>query len=117
MATGTALAMLALSAILGPWLIRVYGSNYNAGPWFIAAFMVAGVVQAPVNTLGNSMLAHDGQSTWMRITIAGFAALALSAAIGTAGGLGAWAGAVANIVNALLLGVLALVACRRRGLV
>ena len=115
---GGAGAIVGLAGVLmGPWLMGIYGSDYYAGRWFIAAYIGAAVVNAPLTTLGNAVVAGNGQWAWMRITAVWFVLLILLAAVGAAYGLAAWTGACAQSVSSLAqLSVTALYA-RRTGLV
>jgi O-antigen/teichoic acid export membrane protein len=107
MATGISMAIFA--TLFGPWLISIYGENYSAGRWFISAFMLAGVILAPVNVMGNAIIAYDGQWQWLIVTVVWFVSLG---AIGIfTNGLGYWTGAIsltgAALVMALSAGLFA----------
>jgi hypothetical protein len=83
----------------------------------MAAFMFAGLLNAPIAPMGNAILARDGTKTWAWVTGVWFVVLIVVGAAGALAGLGAWTGAMAQTAgNAVQLGITALV-CRRRALV
>lgn len=117
LATGLAAAMAALASAISPWLMSVYGDNYDGQPRIIAAYMAAAVVTSPATALGLAIVVSDGQWAWLGITAAGLVVLLLVATSGTALGMQAWAGALAHAASGLVVGALAFSVCRRRQLV
>lgn len=99
-----------LGVALGPWLVDIYGAKYDAGRWFIAAFMAAAILSAPANLVGNAIVARDGQATWLLLTLAWLATLL--AVGGFSLPMGAWAGAVSQGVAATVLSALAVITAR-----
>lgn len=116
-ASGTGVVIAALGVVLGPWLLTAYGDVYAAGRWFIAMFLIAGVINAPITTLGNAIIVHDGQRIWMYVTAAWFVVLLLVAMAAVSAGLGAWTGAIAQSVSNGLQLVVTVFLCRREGLI
>lgn len=112
-AIGVGMAGLLASPLL-PW---VYGANFRGGLWFIAAYLAVGVIHAPLTTLSNAILAHDGQIAWMFITGVWFLLLLAVALLATRMGWGGWTGAVAQAVGATAKAVLTVAYMRRARLV
>lgn len=77
MALAPALLMAAAGLLLAPWLIRLYGGDYASFTFVIPAFLGVAVLSSPINTLGNAILARNGQVTWLRFTALSFGALLL----------------------------------------
>lgn len=75
LAVASGVFMAVCAAALGPWLMSLYGNNYPESRWFIAAFMLSGVLLAPVNTVGNAIIANNFQWQWLAITFIWFLAL------------------------------------------
>lgn len=100
---------------LGPWLLELYGDKYDAGRWFIAAFMLAAILSAPANLVGNAIVASDGQGRWLTLTVAWFAALITAGVLSLQ--MGAWSGAVSQGFAAAVLSALALLTARKRELI
>jgi hypothetical protein len=117
LATGAALGMTVLVVVFGPWLMSIYGTNYDAGRWFIAAYMGAAIFSAPANTLGNSIVARDGQWIWMGTTFVWLLVMLLTATTSVNAGLDSWTGALAQAVGALVLGALSFAICRHKRLI
>lgn len=109
-----ALTMCCFGVLFSPWLLKLYGANYEVDKWLIAAFMIAALPLAPANTLGNAIIAHDGQLAWLRITMVWFFFLII-----VAQGFhkyGVWSGALAQGFASLLLTLQAFIWARKRGL-
>ncbi|TAK53556.1 MAG: hypothetical protein EPO25_10270 [Gammaproteobacteria bacterium] len=115
MAMVAATAMTVVGLLLGPWLLSIYGAHYAAGRWFIGAFMAAAILSAPANTIGNAIVVHDGQRQWLLLTLVWL--VVLLAAGSSFSSAGAWSGAIAQAVAALVLSTLALAVARSRRLV
>jgi O-antigen/teichoic acid export membrane protein len=115
MATATAAMMALLGALFGPWLLLIYGANYQADRWFVAAFLGAAVLSAPANTVGNAIVANEGQKTWLLLTVLWFLVLLVSGAV--AAPLGALSGAVAQATAAAALTLTAVMAARAKRLI
>lgn len=115
MATAAALIMALLGFLLGPWLLLIYGTNYQADRWFIAAFLGAAVLSAPANTMGNAIIANDGQKTWLILTIIWLGVLLISGVIAMP--LGALSGAVAQAIAAAVLTLIAITVARAKQLI
>ncbi len=114
MTLASAITTCAIGAILSPWLWSLYGVDYVSGAWLIVAFMAAAIPAAPANTLGNAILADDGQIDWLIITGAWFAGLILSAIASAS--LGVWSGVIAHGFSYLLMILLVAKTTRRRSL-
>lgn len=118
---GTLMTVLAAAGVaivgfaLGPWLMELYGNKYDAGRWFIAAFMLAAIFSAPANLVGNAIVASDGQGRWLTLTVVWFAALITAGVLSLQ--MGAWSGAVSQGFAAAVLSALALLTARKRELI
>lgn len=115
MALGTSLATCTAAALLSPLLWSMYGMPFDLGAWLIIAFMVAAVPAAPANTLGNAILADDGQLHWLAITIAWFFCLIITAVVSAP--LGVWSGPVSHGAAYLLMISLAVQVAHQRALI
>jgi O-antigen/teichoic acid export membrane protein len=115
LATSLAFVMALGGALFGPWLLSLYGDQYEAGRWFIAAFMGAALMSAPANTLGNAIVARDRQMIWLLITATWFVTLILAAQLFK--GSGPWAGAIAQALGAGVLVSIAVVVARVKKMV
>ena len=111
--SGVAVAAGGIAA--GPWLLWMYGASYDAGRWFIAAFLLAAVFSAPANLLGNAIIARDGQWRWLLLTLVWLAALLAAGRFSIS--VGAWAGAVSQGFAAAVVSALALYTARKRQLI
>lgn len=78
MALLPALVMAAGGLLLAPWLIRLYGGAYVYFTYVIPAFLGVAVLSAPINTLGNAILARNGQVAWLCLSVLSFAVLLLA---------------------------------------
>lgn len=113
----SAVVVVLLCVALGPWIARAYGGAYAAGRWLIGAFMAAGLLNAPISTMGNAVLARSRQRTWAAVTGVWFVVLLSVAAAASACGQGAWSGSVSQgVANAVQL-MVTIVVCKRLGLV
>ncbi len=104
-----------LVMVLSPWLLALYGANYSEAEWLLVFFVLAAVPAAPINSIGNGIIAANGQRAWLLITLLWFVLL-LAFALGFAekGVLGAaWAYCLSSIGQLAL----AFRVARRRGLV
>ena len=107
--------MCFIGALVSPWLWALYGMDYTHGAWLITAFMAAAIPAAPVNTLGNAILADDGQIAWLFVTGVWLACLILLAKVSVS--LGVWSGAIAHGTSYLLMLFLVIRITRQRNLV
>ena len=70
LATLIAAILISLSGFAAsPWLIELYGFTHQVDKWLLGAFLLAAIPSAPINTIGNAIVAADGQKTWLLITI------------------------------------------------
>lgn len=102
----SSLMSIAISAILAgsifllsDTITALYGSNLGDVGSLVFAYMVAAIVVAPSNTVGNSLIAMDGHISWLYITIVQFA-LTVGVAFAFRD-LGAISGAYGIVVSAL----------------
>lgn len=113
------LAITAFIAIIGfifsPFLLGIYGPSYQANPWLLAAFLVAAIPAAPANTIGNAILAINGQSVWLLFTAVCF--LILIAAAYLFMPLGEFNGAFAHGFSTAALSLMAFAYARHRRLI
>ncbi|WP_027950391.1 oligosaccharide flippase family protein [Haliea salexigens] len=78
---GTAMAVVpaVLFAFFGllfaPWLIRLYGSQYSSFAYVIPAFLAVAALNAPINTIGNAIVAKNGQLHWLWFSCISFISL------------------------------------------
>jgi O-antigen/teichoic acid export membrane protein len=110
-----ALVVCLAAALLSPWLWSLYGINDNRGAWLIVVFLCAAIPAAPANTIGNAIVANDGQWTWFGISGAWFVCLMWAAKELLP--FGAIGGAVALLCGSLLMSVLSVSVAYRRGLI
>jgi len=115
MTLASAITTCVIGATLSPWLWSLYGVDYAPGAWLIVAFMVAAIPAAPANTLGNAILADDGQMEWLLITGAWFVGLILVTSASVS--LGVWSGAIAHGFAYVLMIFLVAKTTRRRNLI
>lgn len=78
MALAPALLMAIGGILLASWLIRLYGSDYAAFAFVIPIFLGVAVLNSPINTVGNAIVAKDGQASWLIFSAASFAILVIS---------------------------------------
>lgn len=117
LAIGTATVMTLTAVMLGPWIIEIYGPQYSAGRRFIAAYMGVGILSASANTLGNVIIANDGQIVWLLGTAAWMFVLIITAHAAAIAGFEAWTGVIAQTAATFILVVLAYLFCRHQELV
>jgi len=58
-------SVAAVGVVIGPIALRMYGDQYGAETWVIAAYLGAAVAAAPIILLGNALLAHGAH--WKRL--------------------------------------------------
>ncbi len=100
---------------LSPWLLELYGSSYQVDKWLLGAFLLAAIPSAPINTIGNAIVAAEGQRAWFLMTIFWFALIIVAAK--TFEEQGALGGAAALGLASLGLAAVALGIARKRGLI
>ena len=69
LALAPACAMAAVAFVLAPWLILLYGDIYRSYSLIIPLFLTVAIINAPINTIGNGIVAHDGQIQWLLIAL------------------------------------------------
>lgn len=104
-----------LGLIASPWILKLYGAEYSVDTWLLGAFLLAAIPSAPVNVVGNAIVAADGQRAWLLLTMVWFAVLMLSSSM--LANRGAFGGAAALFISSLILGVLAVSLARARRVV
>lgn len=97
------------------WVLPLYGETLQINQWFLAAFMLAAIPSAPVNILGNVIVASNQQREWLAISIGWFCCLLVIARSSL--GYGAWAGVIANGLASIVLATMAFIWARKKGLV
>lgn len=112
MATVSALLLAVLGSIFSPWILSIYGAKYESERWLIAAFLGAAVLSAPTNTLGNAIVASNGQNIWLKLTVFWLMVLLISGHIAMP--FGAFAGAAAQASAALALTLTAISVLRAK---
>lgn len=73
----TAIVAASIGILLSPEIIKMYGAQYSEQRWFLRGYMIAAVFSAPANTIGNAIVASDGQKQWLGLTAAWLAILVL----------------------------------------
>lgn len=104
----SAIVVSVLGASISPFLIKLYGVNYDVNTWFIALFMIAAIPSAPANTLGNAIVAHDGQKIWLAITLIWFMCVVLVSSLFV--NFGAVSGAISQCLSSLIMTLLSFIA-------
>lgn len=115
LALGAAVCIAIVGVILGPFMSIIYGDLLILDRWFIAAYLMAAVISAPANTIGNAIVASGGQKIWLGFTLVWLITLTITAYFFS--GLGAWAGAVAQALASCLLVFLAFFYSRKMNLI
>ena len=64
-----------LVALFGPLLINLYGEQYTGQRWLLLLFVVASLPLAPTGSIGNAIIANEGQNAWLLITMVWFSFL------------------------------------------
>lgn len=86
LAGAAAFSMAALISMFSPVLMQLYGyDSYETG-WFITGYLLAAVIGAPLNTIGNAIVADGGQKQWLALTAIWLTAL------GSIGSIMTWVG-------------------------
>jgi O-antigen/teichoic acid export membrane protein len=111
----TGLLLVAVVFPLSPWLITLYGDKYYSYYWLILFFCLASIIAAPINTLGNALLARDEPILWLKFNVVALFAL-LATCIASLS-MGVWTGALSHAVSALTICFLAIRALRLRELI
>lgn len=115
MTVAAAIGVAAAGTVFGPLVFRLYGERYSREHSLITIFLVAAVLCAPANALGNSILAHDGHWEWFGLTMLWYIILiSLAYAIRDQG---AWGGGATYTAAYAVFAIGALWAARRRSLV
>lgn len=115
LAVGISLLIMVMGLFSGAALSGIYGSSYSFDRWFIAAYLIAAMVGAPVNVLGNAIIANNGQKIWFLLTVIWFVVLIGSANLFV--GLNAWVGAMALTSAYAVLVSMAVIYARKAGLI
>ena len=111
---GAAVCIALLGSAASPWIAGIYGASYQAEAWALASFLLAAIPSAPANTVGNAIIAGDGQRAWLLISLVSFLVLIVSAKL--LAWQGALAGAWAHGISATFITLIALWIARGRGL-
>lgn len=101
--------------LFSPWILQLYGSSYQVDRWLLGTFLIAAIPSAPVNTIGNAIVAADGQTIWFLLTFCWLVVMFITAkALQQQGAL---AGACALGLSSLGMATLSIVVAKRRGLI
>ncbi len=104
-----------IAVLLSPWLIRLYGSQYASERWVIVWFMIAALPMAPAASIGNGIVANNGQHLWFIVTaIWFFSVLALAFLLRDYGAAGA---AISYGLGAIVLTTMAYGVAIKKGLI
>lgn len=109
----SALLFAFVGILASPYLVRLYGADLSVSHFLLASFMLASVPAAVANTLGNAIVADDGQQIWLAVTLLWFVALVLGAHAFSV--FGPIAGAYAYGCAAFILSGLAFSVLKKRG--
>ncbi|KAF7961593.1 hypothetical protein AWV80_31585 [Cupriavidus sp. UYMU48A] len=116
---GAAVLMASLISIgaisFGALIPRLYGGHYANDRWLIAAYLAAAIILAPANTIGNAIVANNGQRVWLALTCLWMTVLIVAASSTTQ--LMAWTGAISQAAAAAALVTGAAMVARNRGLI
>ncbi len=113
---GFSLVVTVLAVVLGPWFAQLYGAAYDFGRLFIAAYMAAALILAPIHILGNAIHAVDGQWLLLRNTGLWFLVLIIGAQSAVAVDAGGWSGCIALALAGAVHLIATFFTCKRRGL-
>lgn len=115
MAMAPALAMVLAGLVLAPSLIRLYGNEYSEFSFVIPVFLWIALMSAPVNTVGNAIVAKNGQIAWLCFSAISFVALLLTLIFAPHATV-AWASTAHFIATSLMLAMTGLHG-NRKGLI
>lgn len=115
MALAPAVVMAIGGLLLAPRLIQLYGNQYSGFAFVIPAFLGIAALTSPINTVGNAIVARNGQVVWMLFSVISFIAL-LSVLIVAPSSTIFWACCAHLLATGLML-TLTVVHGRREGLV
>lgn len=101
--------------IAGRYIFGVYGPEYARAWWIGAVFLMAALIYAPINVVGNAIVAADGQLVWLALTALAVAVMVLVGIV--FGEHGAVAGALALCAGGGTHLGSGLAEARRRGLI
>lgn len=110
----TALLVSITGVIFSPLLLKLYGENFQSHYWFLVAFILAAIPSAPANTIGNAIVAANGQKEWLGMTLIWFIFLLIVTK--TFLSYGVWSGVFAHTVASLMLIAMAFITARNKGL-
>lgn len=102
-----AVSIAVIGVIFGSYISAIYGDVLAINRWFVSAYLISAIVSAPANTIGNAIIANDGQAAWLLLISLWFVTLIISAY--SFAGLGAWSGAIAHALSSSVLVFLAYV--------
>lgn len=111
LATGAAVLTAMFGALLSPVILDFYGEDYKVSAWFLIIFMVVAIPASPANTLGNAIVAKNGQWHWLALTCFWFVFIVTVSMFFV--GFGALAGAFAYAASYTVLTVQALILAKR----
>lgn len=112
---GSALTVAVVGVVASSQLLALYGKVDEQGEFFMVGYFVAAVINAPGNTIGNAVIADDGQKEWLAVTIVWLVALTMTGSMMMQ--FGTRSGSLALIVAALAQMTMALTIARRRRLI
>lgn len=101
--------------LLAPWLIRLYGNLYANYASIIPVFLSVAALSAPINIIGNGVLAKNGQMLWLAMNLISF--LVLMGVLMITNHATVWWAAISHMFSAATMLVMVIVAGKRRRLV
>lgn len=114
--TLTASCVISLGAVgMGPVFGLMYGSQYEIGSLFIAAYMAAAIFNAPANTFGNALIARNRQWLWFFLILLWFITIIVLSMIVVSQGFGGWTGSITHGISGFVLCSFAYLTCRKWG--
>lgn len=110
-----ALVLAVAGFITSSWLIEFYGSLYSEFALLIPFFLAIAVISAPVNTIGNGVLAKNGQIQWLILHSIAFLVLLVS--FSSFPSRVSWWAAMSHMLSIIAMLIMALVLGRKNDLI
>jgi O-antigen/teichoic acid export membrane protein len=106
--------VVSLGAVgMGPVFGLMYGSQYEIGTLFIAAYMAAAIFNSPANTFGNALIARNRQWLWFFFILLWFITIITLSIIVVSNEFGGWTGSISHGVAGFVLCLCAYIVCQK----
>ena len=115
MAITPALLFAILGYLLSPWLMSFYGGLYTDYALLIPVFLLISAFNAPINTIGNAIVAKDGQKQWLTLSVVAFVVLTGSLLIFPRAT--AWWSAASHMLSITVMLIMVIMVGRKKGLI